>query len=187
MYILSNNNVFKDVRCIASPHCDNRPDQDDVSLLVIHNISLPPGQFGTGDIADLFMGKLDVTKDPYFEIIQSLRVSSHLLISREGEVTQFVPFDKRAWHAGVSSFEGREDCNDYAIGIELEGCDDVPYEAVQYQVLADVSKALLNNYPKITRDRIVGHKDIAPGRKTDPGPAFDWDHYYDLIGSDASD
>lgn len=162
---------------LPSPHCDDRPLGAVIDLLVIHNISLPPGIFGGSYIDDLFMGCLDPAAHPYFATIASLRVSSHLLIRRDGAITQYVPFTKRAWHAGQSQFQDRMNCNDFSIGIELEGADDIPYEEQQYQQLGVVTTLLLQAYPDITRDRIVGHSDIAPGRKTDPGPAFDWDFF----------
>jgi len=141
---------------------------------VVHGISLPPGQFGSGDIEALFTNKLDPTAHPYFAEVAHLEVSAHFLIRRTGEVVQFVSADERAWHAGVSSWCGREHCNDFSIGIELEGTDDAPYEDPQYEALAALISVLRNHYPYIRSDAIVGHSDIAPGRKTDPGPAFDW-------------
>lgn len=164
-----------------SPHHDDRPQGETISLLVVHNISLPPGEFGHRYIDDLFMGCLDCAADPYFKDLEGLRVSAHCLIRRDGEVVQFVPFEKRAWHAGVSVFEGRARCNDFSIGIELEGTDHEAYTKVQYQQLAELTKTLLQQYPGITRERIVGHSDIAPGRKTDPGPAFNWNYFYNLL------
>lgn len=159
---------------LPSQHFNERPGNGMVDMIVVHGISLPPGQFGTGAIAEFFCGKLDMKADPYYASIATLRVSSHLLIMRTGEIIQFVPFSQRAWHAGQSSFQGRENCNDFSIGIELEGTDEVPYEPIQYQKLAQVIRALQAAYPAITRERIVGHSDIAPGRKTDPGPHFKW-------------
>ncbi len=169
------------VRQVASPNYDERPDGEDVSLLVIHGISLPPDEFGGPWIDQLFTNRLPADTHPYFAEIHQLNVSSHLLIRRDGELVQYVPLQKRAWHAGVSSFEGRERCNDYAIGIELEGTDTIPYEAIQYRQLAKVTALILRHYPQITRNRIVGHCDIAPGRKTDPGPTFNWDYYFSLL------
>lgn len=160
-----------------SPYYDERPSPDDISLLVIHGISLPPGEFGGPAIDRLFLGSLDFDAHPYFQQIRGLRVSSHLLIRRDGELVQYVPLDKRAWHAGVSAFEGRERCNDYAIGVELEGTDDVPYTEAQYAQLNRVAAVIVRAYPGITPARIVGHNDIAPGRKTDPGPHFDWPRF----------
>jgi AmpD protein len=157
-----------------SPHCDDRPDRDDVSLIVVHGISLPPGRFGTGLVDDLFLGRLDCSKHPALSDLAGVRVSAHLFVERDGRVTQFVPFDRRAWHAGISSFRGRQRCNDFSIGIELEGADEVPYADAQYAVLVRILEALRRRYPRITLGAIVGHSDVAPGRKTDPGPAFDW-------------
>ncbi len=161
-------------RYVASPNCDDRPDPADLSLLVIHNISLPPGEFGGPWIERLFLNQIDPAAHPFFATIRDLKVSSHLLIDRRGAITQFVPFDRRAWHAGESKFDGRARCNDFSIGIELEGADDHGFEEAQYVQLARAARALMQAYPKITADRITGHSDIAPGRKTDPGPRFDW-------------
>lgn len=166
---------------LPSPNYNQRPDPADISLLVIHNISLPCGQFNTPYIKDLFLNRLDCTADPSFADLIGLEVSAHLLIERNGHITQFVNFNHRAWHAGVSVFDGRNNCNDYSIGIELEGCDDQVYTDGQYQRLASVSWQLLQVYPKLTRQRICGHSDIAPGRKTDPGPCFDWAYYRQLL------
>lgn len=173
--------LYQGARYLASPNCDQRVDETDISLLVVHGISLPPGRFGGPYIDQLFTNSLNPEDDPYFAGIHELRVSSHLLIRRDGEVVQYVPFQQRAWHAGVSAYEGRERCNDFAIGIELEGTDEIPYEPIQYQRLAEVSREIMLEYPQITKQRIVGHCDIAPGRKTDPGAVFDWPHYYDLL------
>ena len=166
---------------LESPNADSRPDEKDISLLVIHNISLPPEQFGGPYIEQLFLNSLDPEEHPYFRDIYTLEVSSHLVIDRLGNLTQFVPFNKRAWHAGVSDFQGRNRCNDFSIGIELEGADHIPFTDAQYSVLADVSRKIMSHYPMISSDRVVGHSDIAPGRKTDPGPAFDWLRYKQLI------
>src|SRR5690554_4066132 len=160
-----------------SAHFNARPPGGDISLLVIHNISLPPGQFGTGCVQQLFSGTLDPTSHPYFAEIAELRVSAHFLIERDGRVTQFVSCLQRAWHAGQSAFAGRADCNDFSIGIELEGTDDQAFTALQYDRLVALSEVLRGAYPLITRDRITGHEHIAPGRKTDPGPCFDWPAY----------
>jgi AmpD protein len=157
-----------------SPHYDERPQDMAIDLLVIHNISLPPGEFGIANIEAFFCGQLDISRHPYFSEIGHLRVSSHLLISRKGDIVQFVPFHKRAWHAGQSTFSDRSNCNDFSIGIELEGTDTLPYEAVQYDQLVKIIDAIRATYPAITIPHIVGHSDIAPGRKTDPGMAFDW-------------
>lgn len=166
---------------LASVNCDQRPDADDISGIVIHNISLPPGEFGGPWIADLFLNRLDANAHPYFAEIADLRVSSHLLIRRDGEIQQFVPFTKRAWHAGQSCWDGRERCNDFTIGIELEGDDFSPFTDQQYQQLALVIKLLIKTYPQLSAQRIVGHEHIAPGRKTDPGPYFDWQRLQALL------
>jgi len=157
-----------------SPNCDARPAGQAIDLLVLHGISLPPGEFGGPWIDALFTNTLDCAAHPYFTQLIGMRVSAHLLIRRNGALLQYVPFHCRAWHAGESCFEGRERCNDFSIGIELEGADDTPYSDAQYQALAQVIPALMRAYPQITPPRVVGHSDIAPGRKTDPGPAFDW-------------
>jgi N-acetyl-anhydromuramoyl-L-alanine amidase len=164
-------------RKVESPNFNQRAVGEAVDLLVIHNISLPPGQFGTGCVEQFFCNQLDHSAHPFFTEIKSLQVSSHLLIERSGEVIQFVSFDDRAWHAGLSCFQGRESCNDFSIGIELEGTDDTPYTDEQYRQLALVTRVIQNSYPAITTDRIAGHSDIAPERKTDPGPAFDWERF----------
>ena len=169
-------------RFLASPNCSEREDPRDISLLVIHNISLPPGQFATGCIDQLFTNCLDPTEHPFFETIVDLRVSSHLLIDRHGEMTQYVPFHIKAWHAGESCYEERSNCNEFSIGIELEGTDDSEFTDAQYESLVQVTRLLLGEYQGLTPERIVGHSDIAPGRKTDPGPCFDWDRYRSGIG-----
>jgi AmpD protein len=162
------------VKQVLSPHFDARPAGVAPDLIVLHGISLPPGEFGGPWIARLFTGSLPPDVHPYFAGIASTRVSAHVLIRRDGEPVQFVPFGERAWHAGKSSWQGREACNDYSIGIECEGTDDLPYEDAQYAALRALLPGLLEVYPRITPDRIVGHSDVAPGRKTDPGTAFDW-------------
>lgn len=172
---------IRGARFLPSPNCNERP-EGEISLLVIHNISLPPGQFGGGQIEALFTNRLDWDAHPFFNEIRGLEVSAHLLIDRAGKLTQFVPFDRRAWHAGRSCFQGREACNDFSIGIELEGTDDLPYTDFQYERLIQVTRALLNTYPDLTRERIVGHCQIAPERKTDPGPAFDWPRFLAALG-----
>jgi AmpD protein len=161
-------------RQVLSSHFDERPSGTVPDLIVIHGISLPPGEFGGPWIDRLFTGHLPPDAHPYFATIPSGRVSTHVLIRRDGEVVQYVPFTQRAWHAGKSEYCGRAACNDFSIGIELEGTDDVPYENAQYESLAALIRALLAAYPSLSRERIAGHSDIAPGRKTDPGPAFDW-------------
>lgn len=165
----------------ASPHADARPDPNDISVLVVHGISLPAGQFGTPYIDQLFMGTIDCDADPSFAILRNLRVSAHAVIHRDGQCVQYVPFHRRAWHAGVSHYCGRKRCNDFAVGIELEGTDTTPYTKEQYQTLAEVAAALVRTYPALTPQRIVGHQHIAPVRKTDPGPAFDWDYFRQLL------
>ncbi|MDF1762096.1 MAG: 1,6-anhydro-N-acetylmuramyl-L-alanine amidase AmpD [Oleibacter sp.] len=169
-------------RWCPSPNKNQRPPSSsaalpEVSLLVIHNISLPPGQFGTGCVERFFCNDLQPHEHPYFETIAELQVSSHLLIERSGDIIQFVNFNERAWHAGQSCFAGRENCNDFSIGIELEGTDTEPYADIQYDALIKTTHALIATYPEITNERITGHEHIAPGRKTDPGPAFDWSRY----------
>ena len=168
-------------RQVPSPNCDTRPAGSDIDLLVIHNISLPPGEFGGPHIESLFLNSLDPNADPYFAAICGMKVSAHLLIRRSGDIVQFVPLHLRAWHAGESCFAGRTACNDFSIGIELEGSDDHPYEPAQYTALGKVARTLMAAYPSITPQRIVGHSDIAPGRKTDPGASFDWGRLHSLI------
>ncbi|MEM1230918.1 MAG: 1,6-anhydro-N-acetylmuramyl-L-alanine amidase AmpD [Pseudomonadota bacterium] len=163
-------------RCV-SPFADARSDPADIALLVLHNISLPPGRFGSGAIEALFCGTLDCDSHASFADLRGVEVSAHLLIDRRGRATQFVPFDARAWHAGQSRWQGRTGCNDFAIGIELEGTDTRPYTRAQYHRLLRVTRALLARYPRLHPGAIVGHNEIAPGRKTDPGPAFDWARY----------
>jgi len=167
--------LLRGVRFVPSPHQDDRPEGTDVDLVVVHGISLPPGELGGPWIERLILGRLPPEEHPYFAAIRDLRVAAHLLIRRSGAVVQYVPFHRRAWHAGTSAWEGQERCNDYSIGIELEGSDDLPYEGAQYRALAAALAALRGEYPAITPDRLVGHSDIAPGRKTDPGPLFDWE------------
>ena len=165
---------LSDVRRLPSPNCDPRPPGLEPELIVIHGISLPPGRYGGPWIDRLFTNVLPAEADPYFATIQDLRVSSHVLISRDGTLTQYVPFSMRAWHAGASNWCGREACNDYSIGIELEGADDEPYDDRQYPVLAALIAVLQQAYPALASGAIAGHSDVAPGRKTDPGPGFDW-------------
>jgi AmpD protein len=171
------NHLLAGAQFLPSPNFRPRPDPLDISLLVIHGISLPPGEFGGPYIADYFLNRLDYNAHPYFATKPGLQVSAHLVIYRDGRITQFVPFSEAAWHAGVSSFDGRERCNDFSIGIELEGTDVIPYTEAQYASLSAVTRALRAAYPLITRERIVGHSLIAPGRKTDPGEAFEWPRY----------
>jgi len=173
-------------RQIASPNRDFRPAGVEADLIVVHGISMPPGQFGGPWIDRLFTNTLPAEVHPYFAEVGSLRVSSHLVVMRDGAVTQYVKFTERAWHAGKSSFEGRDACNDFSVGVELEGTDTLPYEAAQYGALAQVVAALCAAYPRLSPDRLAGHSDIAPGRKTDPGPAFDWQLARRLIAAEIS-
>lgn len=170
-----------DIPHTLSPNVDDRPDPADISLLVIHCISLPPGEFGNDYIDRLFCNQLNPDDHPYFKEIYQLEVSAHLLIKRDGSCVQYVPFDKRAWHAGKSEYEGRERCNDFSIGIELEGAEFAAYTDQQYVQLAKVIRALLDAYPKLSAQRLAGHSDIAPGRKTDPGASFDWQRLLGLL------
>jgi N-acetyl-anhydromuramoyl-L-alanine amidase len=167
------------VRQIASPNCDARPPGTKVELLVIHNISLPPGDFGGEAVAQLFTNTLNTESHPYYAQLEGLKVSAHFLIRRDGAIIQFVPCGKRAWHAGASSWQGRSACNNYSIGIELEGSDHVPFDDRQYVALARLTRLLRRSYPI---SAIVGHADIAPGRKTDPGPCFDWSRCLNFAG-----
>ena len=173
---------LRGARRLASPNADARPDPKYISLVVVHGISLPPGRFGTGLVEALFTNTLDTAAHPALADLEGLRVSSHLLISRRGALTQFVPFDRRAWHAGASSHRGRERCNDYSIGIELEGTDHERYTDSQYRRLAVVLASLRRRYPRLSWADVVGHSEIAPGRKTDPGPYFDWPRFYRALG-----
>lgn len=162
---------LRGVRRIVSPNCDPRPEGTQVSLIVIHAISLPPDHFGGPGVVELFTNRLDPHAHPYYATIQQLRVSAHFFIRRDGELIQFVPTEARAWHAGVSCWRGRERCNDFSIGIELEGCDTKPFEEAQYTALKTLLKRLRRRYPGVD---VAAHSDISPGRKTDPGPCFDW-------------
>lgn len=166
--------LLVEARQVPSPNCDDRPAGEVPRLIVIHCISLPPREYGGPWIDALFTNNLDPQAHPYFADIHQLRVSAHLLIRRDGELVQYVPFHRRAWHAGISSYRGEERCNDFSIGVELEGSDDDEYEPEQYRSLAVVIAALEREYPTLSRERMTGHSDIAPGRKTDPGPGFDW-------------
>ena len=177
--------ILSNARQCPSPNQDSRPPDCKPELIVIHGISLPPGEYGGDAIEQLFTNCLDWNSHPYFAEIRGLEVSSHLLIRRDGAIVQFVPFSERAWHAGSSCFRGRETCNDFSIGIELEGEDDTPYDDRQYEALSATVRALLHAYSTLSARRIAAHSDIAPGRKTDPGPAFDWLRLYDGL-SDAS-
>jgi AmpD protein len=163
-----------DARRRESPHADERPAGARITLVVLHNVSLPPGEFAGSWVEDFFTGRLDTSAHPYFATIRELHVAPHLLIRRDGEIIQFVAFPRRAWHAGCSSWQGSEDCNDYSIGIEIEGADTIPYTDAQYAALEAVIPALVEAYPGIGEGGIVGHTDVAPKRKSDPGSAFDW-------------
>lgn len=181
MHIDPATHLIKGVEYIPSPNMDDRPADAEINLLVIHSISLPPGEFGGNSIAQLFTNSLSPDEHPYFREIHQLEVSAHVLIKRDGSITQFVPFDKRAWHAGASCYQGKERCNDFSIGIELEGTDTGPFENSQYETLVELVRALCEHYPSITVQRIAGHSDIAPGRKTDPGSGFDWNRLSSLL------
>lgn len=171
--------LLADARQVPSPNHDARPSGIEPEIIVLHGISLPPGRFGGGEIEALFTNRLDWDAHPYFQEIRGLEVSTHLLVRRNGEVQQFVPLTRRAWHCGASFYRGRERCNDFAIGIELEGEDHTPYEDAQYEILVRIIAAIRQTWPAIGNRRVVAHSDIAPGRKTDPGPAFDWLRLYD--------
>ncbi|WP_070962273.1 1,6-anhydro-N-acetylmuramyl-L-alanine amidase AmpD [Vibrio sonorensis] len=175
--MIDSNGWLQECKHVPSPFCDSRNEQTPISLLVIHNISLPPGQFGGPYIEQFFTGNLNPDEHPFFKVIHNMGVSAHCLIRRDGEVVQFVSFLDRAWHAGVSSFDGVEKCNDYSIGIEMEGSDFVAYTEAQYQSLVRLTKQLMAAYPAITLPRITGHQFIAPLRKSDPGLVFDWSKY----------
>ncbi|MEX0963653.1 MAG: 1,6-anhydro-N-acetylmuramyl-L-alanine amidase AmpD [Pseudohongiellaceae bacterium] len=177
------NGILIGADLLQSPNQDARPENADIELLVIHNISLPPGEFGSTAIRQFFLNELDVESHPFYSEIAGLRVSAHVLIDRQGAVTQFVPFSNRAWHAGQSLFCGRDNCNDFSIGIEMEGTDFEIFTDSQYTSLKNVTKLLLATYRKLSIGNIVGHSDIAPGRKTDPGPCFDWDRYRQSLAS----
>ncbi|WP_016955494.1 1,6-anhydro-N-acetylmuramyl-L-alanine amidase AmpD [Catenovulum agarivorans] len=180
-FMSEQHDILTDVIFKPSAFYNQRPQGCDIDLLVIHCISLPEGQYGLPYIEDLFLGCLDCTKHPSFIDLQGLEVSAHFLIKRNGQVLQFVPMNQRAWHAGVSNFAGRDNCNDFSIGIELEGTDQSDFTQVQYQALAKTTRQIMALYPKITLERIVGHSDIAPGRKTDPGIGFNWKTYKQLV------
>jgi len=175
--------LMRGARQVASPNCDARPPGMEADLIVVHGISLPPGQFGGPWIERFFTNSLPLAKHVYFAEIAELRVSSHLLVARDGGLTQFVRFTDRAWHAGQSRYNDRVACNDFSIGVELEGVDAIPYEAAQYDTLAEVVAALCDAYPRLSPERVVGHSDISPGRKTDPGPAFDWQRAHRSIAA----
>jgi AmpD protein len=171
------NHRLQDINFLESPNFNDRPIDEDISLLVIHSISLPPKKYNTDHIERFFLNELDFSSHNFYKNIDGMKVSAHVLIKRNGEVIQFVPFDKRAWHAGVSSYKGKNDCNNFSIGIELEGSDDDIFEDIQYEKLSVITSLLITEYDLITKDNIKGHSDIAPERKTDPGVLFDWDRY----------
>jgi AmpD protein len=182
MHIDPHSGLLDTATQVASPNFDERPDNSAIELLVIHNISLPPGEFGGPWIDALFTNTLDPDAHPFFLGIHQVQVSAHALIRRDGGIIQYVPFHKRAWHAGASCYKDRQRCNDFSIGIELEGSDDCPFEPRQYQQLAALIRELIATYPGLNTESITGHSDIAPGRKTDPGPYFDWAKLRQLIG-----
>lgn len=171
------NHRLQDINFLESPNFNDRPVDEDISLLVIHSISLPPKKYDTDHIERFFLNELDFSSHNFYKNIDGMKVSAHVLIKRNGEVIQFVPFNKRAWHAGVSSYKGKNDCNNFSIGIELEGSDDDIFEDIQYEQLSLITSLLIAEYDLITKDNIKGHSDIAPERKTDPGVLFDWDRY----------
>lgn len=173
--------LVEGARLVISPNCDARPVGARPEVLIIHAISLPPGHFGGPGVEQLFCNALDPAEHPYYAEIDGLKVSAHLLVRRDGELVQFVPLHLRAWHAGASECEGRSRVNDFSIGVELEGCDDVRFQDAQYAVLADVAGALIRAFPEINPLRAYGHSDISPGRKTDPGPYFDWPRFRALL------
>ena len=175
------NHIFKESQIYNSPNFNERPDESDIRLIIIHCISLPPDQYGGDFVKDFFLNNLDTKKHEYFNEIKDLRVSPHIFIKRNGEVLQFVPFNKRAWHAGKSIFRGVPDCNDYSIGIELEGSEDDFFSKEQYSSLIIATKAIIETYPLINKENIIGHSDISPGRKTDPGRVFEWNTYLESL------
>ncbi|HEY6529675.1 MAG TPA: 1,6-anhydro-N-acetylmuramyl-L-alanine amidase AmpD [Cellvibrionaceae bacterium] len=175
--------IIQPARWVPSPNYSARSDACDISLLIVHNISLPPGEYGGGYVGAFFQNQLDESDHPYFASIAHLQVSAHCFIDRAGAVTQFVNLHQRAWHAGASFFAGRENCNDFSIGIELEGTDDEAYSQRQYETLAQLAACIMAVYPAITPERIVGHSDVAPGRKTDPGDSFDWDYFCSILSA----
>jgi AmpD protein len=173
--------LFKNIKFLKSPNFNERPDEENISLIVIHCISLPPKKYGGNYVEKFFLNKLRTSDHKYFESIKDLKVSSHLYVKRDGEIIQFVPFNKRAWHAGKSIFRGVPDCNDYSIGIELEGSEDDFFSKEQYSSLIIATKAIIETYPSINKENIIGHSDISPGRKTDPGRFFEWNTYLESL------
>lgn len=179
MHYDAKNGLIQGITFRPSPNQDKRP-EGEISLLVVHGISLPPKEFGGDYVNDLFLNQLALKAHPYFASLEGVKVSAHFFIRRTGDLIQYVPVTERAWHAGESCFKGRTKCNDFSIGIELEGCDDMPYEDIQTKKLVELVKILVQYYPAIKKDHIVGHSDIAPGRKTDPGPFFSWQRFWQL-------
>ena len=175
------NHLVKEVKFLKSPNFNNRPAEENINLIVIHSISLPPKQYGGSYVEEFFLNNLNISDHESFKEIKDLKVSSHLYIKRDGEIIQFVPFNKRAWHAGDSVFKGVPNCNDFSIGIELEGADDDIFTEEQYDSLASATKEIIKEYPLISKDNITGHSEIAPNRKTDPGNKFDWEKYLKLV------
>ena len=173
--------LFNKVNFLESPNFNERPKSDEIRLIIIHSICLPPKLYGQNYVEEFFLNKLAISDHKYFEEIKDLKVSSHLYIKRNGDLIQFVPFDKRAWHAGESSYKGVTDCNNYSIGIELEGMDDDIYTDRQYDELIKVTQSIIKNYPLINKDSIIGHSDVSPQRKTDPGDKFDWIRFLEAI------
>lgn len=182
---VTNKHCLYRVPQVPSPNCDERPDPQDIALVVVHGISLPPGQFGGDLVTRLFTNRLPAGLDAELDELRQAQVSAHLLVDRNGRMTQFVPFHKRAWHAGESMWRNRPKCNDYAVGIELEGTDEVPYTNAQYLALVAVIRALFQRYPRLSLDTLVGHREIAPGRKTDPGTVFDWTRLLRALGANS--
>ncbi len=172
--INNNSGLFDDITHYNSENCNSRPNNTIIDTIIIHCISLPAGSYDNQNIVDLFMNNLDINQDPSFESLKDVKVSSHLLIKRDGEIIQFVPFNLRAWHAGVSKHKGKENCNDYSIGIELEGTDKSNFTDTQYERLNEIIKSLKDYYPKIVDENIIGHNEVSPDRKNDPGPFFEW-------------
>lgn len=175
------NHLFRDIKFLKSPNFNDRPDQENISLIVIHSISLPPKKYGGTYVEDFFMNRLNIPDHKSFQELKDMKVSSHLYIKRTGEMIQFVPFNKRAWHAGDSVFNGVHNCNDFSIGIELEGSDSDIFTDYQYNSLAMATKEIMKEYPLIIKDFITGHSNIAPGRKFDPGKKFDWEKFLQLV------
>ena len=175
------NHIFKDLKFLKSPNFNERPDDKEISLVIIHSISLPPKCYGNNYVEDFFLNKLCIDDHSYFKEIQNLKVSSHLYIKRDGELIQFVPFDKRAWHAGKSTYKGIDDCNNFSIGIELEGSDDDCYSDEQYKMLTMAVQKIIDHYPLIDKHSIAGHSDVSPLRKNDPGKKFDWERFLNAL------